>query len=133
MLDESFYAQRALRAGAKGYVMKGGRLEEVMEAIHRVLSGGVYLSEKMAAKVMNRLVGRSPPVEDSPVDALSDREMGVFELIGQGLGPSEIAKRLHLSVKTIETYRSNIREKIHLSDATALRQYAIQWVQNQKQ
>lgn len=127
MRDERFYAERALRAGARGYVPKGRRPRTVMAAIRAVLDGQVYLSEKMASRLLRRVVHEAPPEDSSPVDSLSDRELEVFSLIGQGLGPSKIAQRLHLSVKTIETYRSHIKRKLKLEDAAALRQCAIQW------
>lgn len=130
MHEELFYAERVLRAGAKGYIMKGGPLEEVMTAIRRVMKGDVYLSDKMTSRVMHRLVGSTFDENSSPMDALTDRELRVFILTGEGLGPSEIAEKLHLSVKTIETYRSRIKEKLDLADATALRRHAIHWVQN---
>lgn len=129
MHDESLYAERVLRAGAKGYVMKQQATEKVITAIRKVLSGQIYLSDKMAAKMVIKLVGGSgSDVGDSPIDRLSDRELEVFLLIGKGYGTREIAERLHLSVKTIETYRSHIKEKLNLAGATELLQYAIQWV-----
>lgn len=128
MHDETFYAERALKAGASGYIMKEQSPEKVIRAIQRVLEGEIYLSEKMAGKLLRRLAGK-PALEDtSPVSLLSQRELQVLELIGSGLGTSEIARKLILSVKTIETYRAHIKDKLHLDDATALRQFAIQWM-----
>jgi DNA-binding NarL/FixJ family response regulator len=130
MHEETFHAERALRAGAQGYIMKGGSLDNLKAAIRKVIGGDVYLSDKMTSMMARRLVGDNPQAFKSPLSVLSDRESRVFELIGEGYGPSEIASKLHLSVKTIETYRSNIKEKLNLESATALRQFAIQWRKN---
>ena len=131
MHDESLYAERALRAGAKGYIMKAEATEKVIGAIRKILSGDIYLSEPMAAKLIHKLVGGRTEVGASAIDRLSDRELEVFRLIGQGYGTRQIAEKLHLSVKTIETYRVHIKEKLNLSDAAELLQYAIQWVSSQ--
>jgi len=131
MHDESLYAERALRAGAKGYIMKAEATEKVIGAIRKILSGDIYLSEPMAAKLIHKLVGGRTEVGASAIDRLSDRELEVFSLIGQGYGTRQIAEKLHLSVKTIETYRAHIKEKLNLSDAAELLQYAIQWVSSQ--
>jgi len=128
MHDEAFYAERALRAGAGGYVMKGGPLEDVVLAVEKVLEGKVFVSEKMASQLMNRLVSDKSTQRDCSVAALSDRELRVMEMIGEGLGTGQIARNLNLSVKTIETHRARIKDKLRLKDATALRQYAIQWL-----
>ncbi len=131
MHDESLYAERALRAGAKGYIMKAEATEKVIGAIRKILGGDIYLSEPMAAKLIHKLVGGRTEVGASAIDRLSDRELEVFRLIGQGYGTRQIAEKLHLSVKTIETYRVHIKEKLNLSDAAELLQYAIQWVSSQ--
>jgi len=131
MHDESLYAERALRAGAKGYIMKAEATEKVIGAIRKILSGDIYLSEPMAAKLIHKLVGGRTEVGASAIDRLSDRELEVFRLIGQGYGTRQIAEKLHLSVKTIETYRAHIKEKLNLADAAELLQYAIQWVSSQ--
>ena len=128
MHDESLYAERALRAGARGYVMKLEATENVVKAIRRVLSGDVYLSDNMAARLVHKLVGHAPDAGASPTDRLSDREMEVFTMIGRGTGTRQIAQKLCLSVKTIETYRAHIKEKLDLEDAEVLLIYAIQWV-----
>lgn len=127
MHDESLYAERALRAGAKGYIMKLEATEKVITAIRKVLSGQVYVSNGVAARMVGKFVGGGPDVGASEIDRLSDRELEVFCLIGQGHGTSEIAERLHLSVKTIETYRAHIKEKLNLASAAELLQYAIRW------
>jgi DNA-binding NarL/FixJ family response regulator len=131
MHDESLYAERTLRAGAKGYIMKAEATEKVIGAIRKILSGDIYLSEPMAAKLIHKLVGGRTEVSTSAIDRLSDRELEVFRLIGQGYGTRQIAEKLHLSVKTIESYRAHIKEKLNLSDAAELLQYAIQWVSSQ--
>ena len=128
MFEESIYAERVLRAGAKGYVMKHEPSETVIAAIRRVASGKAYLSSTMSERMLNKLSG--PDMSVSPVDVLSDRELEVFQLLGQGLKPSAIAEELHLSVKTIETYREQIKAKLKLDSAAELSQYAIAWARN---
>jgi DNA-binding NarL/FixJ family response regulator len=129
MHSESLYAERALRAGALGYINKDQATDKIVEAIRRVLAGKVWLSEAMAERVLHRAVGTGQPeVTLSPLDALADRELEVFRLIGQGVKTAEIAERLHLSVKTVETYRDRIRQKLDLDDGTKLAHYATQWV-----
>jgi len=127
MHDEALYAERILRAGAKGYVMKAEATEKVIVAIRKILGGQIYVSDNMAAKMVRKLVGGGPDVGVSAIERLSDRELEVFHLIGQGYGTRQIAERLHLSIKTIETYREHIKEKLNLADASELLQYAIQW------
>jgi DNA-binding NarL/FixJ family response regulator len=132
MHDESLYAERALRAGAKGYVMKAEATEKVITAIRKVLTGELYVSDRMAAKMVRKLVGSGPAIGTSPIDRLSDRELEVFLLIGQGRGTRQIADKLHLSIKTIETYRAHMKEKLNLENAAELLQYAIRWVNSQE-
>ena len=132
MHDESLYAERALRAGAKGYIMKAEATEKVITAIHKVMSGELYVSDRMAAKMVRKLVGSGPAIGTSPIDRLSDRELEVFLLIGQGRGTRQIAEKLHLSIKTIETYRAHMKEKLNLENAAELLQYAIRWVNSQE-
>jgi DNA-binding NarL/FixJ family response regulator len=127
--DESMYAERALRAGARGYMMKEEAAEKVVTALRRILAGQIYLSEAMASRLLHVLVDGRPDAGLSPAERLSDRELEVFQLIGQGFGNTEIARRLHLSPKTVETYRGHIKEKLNLSGATELLQHAIQWAQ----
>ena len=127
MHDEIFNAERALRAGAVGYLMKAEATEHVILAIRRVLGGDVYVSEKMVSRMISRLVAGDVTAEASPVERLSDREFEVFELIGRGDATRRIAEELHLSVKTIETHRANIKHKLGLKDATELLIYAINW------
>jgi DNA-binding NarL/FixJ family response regulator len=127
MHDESLYAVRALRAGAAGYVMKQEATETLITAIQQVLRGEIYLSERMEKKMMQQLVGGPSARTGSPLEDLSDRELEVFNLIGQGHGTRQIAEELHLSIKTIESHRAHIKEKLNLKNATELVQHAIQW------
>jgi DNA-binding NarL/FixJ family response regulator len=128
MHSESLYAERALRAGALGYVNKDQATDKIVDAIRRVLAGKVYLSDEMAEKLLHRAVGTREDLTRSPLDALADRELEVLRLIGQGVKTADIAERLHLSVKTIETYRDRIRHKLNLADGTELAHYATQWI-----
>jgi DNA-binding NarL/FixJ family response regulator len=127
MHDEAVYGERALRAGAKGYIMKQEATEKVVTAIRRVLAGEVYVSNGMAAKMVSRFVGGTHTT-GSVADVLSDRELEVFRMIGEGYGTREMAEKLHLSVKTIETYRAHIKDKLGLQDANELLRAAIRWV-----
>lgn len=127
MHDETLYAERALRAGARGYIMKEAASDSILTAIRQVLRGEVYLSDRMVGKLLNSVVGGAVEADGPPVNVLSDRELEVFLLIGQGLGTRQIAEKLHLSVKTIESYRAQIRDKLKLADGNELLQYAIEW------
>jgi len=129
MHSESLYAERALRSGALGYVTKDQATDRIVEAVRHVVAGKVWLSETMTEGMLQRAVGaRRPEVTRSPLDVLADRELEVFRMIGQGVKTAEIAERLHLSVKTVETYRDRIRQKLDLSDGTKLALHATQWV-----
>lgn len=132
MHDESLYAERVLRAGGRGYIMKqeGGR--KLMDAIRQVLAGQIYVSEKVSAKILEHYSGRRPDAMHSPVERLSDREFEVFQLIGQGQGTRQIAEHLHLSVKTVEVHRANIKRKLELKAATELVRFAIRWTEAQR-
>jgi DNA-binding NarL/FixJ family response regulator len=127
MHDESLYAERVLRAGAKGYVTKQEAPEKVMTAIRRVLAGDVYVSDKIASRLLKAVTGPQKEPMLSPLDRLSDRELQVFRLIGGGLSVREIAEKLFLSVKTIETHREHIKEKLNLKSAAELLRYAVQY------
>ena len=127
--SESIYAELSLRAGAKGYVMKTEPLSLILTAIRRVLSGGVYLSELMTAKLLQQQVGDQAAVETSPLQRLTDRERQVLHLIGQWQSTRQIARALHLSIKTVEHYREKIKEKLNLTSASELVQYAVRWTQ----
>ncbi|SRR5579862_981723 len=128
MHDESLYAQRALRAGARGYVTKHQASETVMIAIRRVLQGEVYLSEHLTSRILKTLVETGSKVEGPVVDRLTDRELEVFQLIGHGRATREIAETLHLGIKTVDTYRERIKQKLHLQNAAELHHRAMQWV-----
>jgi len=130
MHDESLFAERALRAGARGYIMKQEALEKLLVAIRRVLAGEIFVSDKIATSMLEKLVSSENKAVSSPIGLLSNRELTVFRMIGQGYKTSQIADNLHLSIKTIESYRAHIKEKLKLSDGTDLLKYAIQWVQN---
>ena len=129
MHDEALYAERVLRAGGRGYVMKqeGGKI--LMQAIRQVLGGQIYVSEKMSAKILEIFSGRRADNLQSPVERLSDREFEVFQLVGQGQGTRQIAQRLHLSVKTVEVHRANIKRKLALKSGADLVRYAIRWTE----
>jgi DNA-binding NarL/FixJ family response regulator len=130
MHDESLFAERALRAGARGYIMKQEALDKVLVAIRRVLAGEIFVSEKIATSMLEKLVSSEDKAVSSPIGLLSNRELTVFQMIGQGYKTNQIAEKLHLSIKTIESYRAHIKEKLKLTDGTDLLKYAIQWVQN---
>lgn len=127
MHDESLYAERVLRAGGRGYIMKqeGGR--KLMEAIRQVLAGQIYVSEKMSARILEIFSGGRRD-NSSPVGRLTDREFEVFQLIGQGEGTRQIAERLGLSIKTVEVHRANIKEKLGVKGANDLMRFAVRWV-----
>ena len=127
--DETIYAERALRAGARGYIMKHEASENVLVALRRVLSGKVYLSDAMASKMLDGFVTAKDRPPLSPVERLTDRELQVFEFIGQGLTTRQIAERLHLSMKTIDAYRQSIKMGLGLGNAAELAQRAVLWVQ----
>jgi DNA-binding NarL/FixJ family response regulator len=127
MMDESLYAERGLRAGANGYIMKQQATEQVLVAIRRILGGEIYVSERMSNKMLHLFVGGSPAEESSPVADLTDRELEVFRLIGEGHGTRQIADALHLSIKTVESYQAHIKEKLLLRNGRELVQRAIQW------
>lgn len=129
MHDESLHAERALRAGARGYIMKQEGGGKMMEAIRQVLGGQVYVSNKMSARILETFSGRRAKISRSPVERLTDREFEVFRLIGQGIGTREIARRLSLSIKTIEVHRANIKRKLNLKGATELVRHAVRWVE----
>jgi DNA-binding NarL/FixJ family response regulator len=128
MHDETLYAERALRAGASGYVMKQEPTEVVMGAIRKVLLGQTFLSPRMQERALRRFAGHSAATPRSGMESLTDRELEVFELIGRGLSTREVSAQLRLSVSTVETYRAHLKEKLHLSNATELAHRAIEWV-----
>ena len=125
---ESLYAERALRAGARGYIMKSEGAEKLMEAVRRVLLGEIYLSVTMRDQIVHRFANGPTATKGNNASALSDRELEVFELVGQGLGTRQITRRLRLATSTVETHRSHIKEKLNLHNATELVRAAVEWV-----
>ncbi len=131
MQDEEIYAERCLKAGASGYIMKHSATDEFMNAIHAVLDGDVFISKKMNARLLLRLTDQKQPVERNGLEALTDRELQVYQMIGAGMNTREIAPKLGISPKTVATHRENIKIKLGLKDGRALMQAAMQW-QNKK-
>jgi DNA-binding NarL/FixJ family response regulator len=128
MHDESVYALRALRAGAKGYVMKGEPLESVIRGLRKVSEGEIFVSPQFSDRLIFRAIQSNEAEAGSPVDRLSDRELEVLRLLGKGHGTRDIAEQLHLSVKTVETHRGHIKEKLGLKDSGDMVRFAIDWV-----
>lgn len=131
MHDEMLHAERALRAGARGYLMKEAGGEKMILAIRQVLSGQIFVSEKMSAKILEIFSGNRPAVAKSGVESLSDREFEVFQLLGEGKSTKEVARILNLSSKTVDVHRGHIKDKLGLKDATALVSQAVRWVESQ--
>ena len=131
MHDESLYAERVIRAGALGYITKQEATRNILVAIRRVLEGTIYLNDKIASNIISRLTTHAGAVAATPAELLSDRELQVFELTGRGLNTVDIADRLRVAVKTIETYRARIREKLKLKHSSELLQSAIAWSHTQ--
>lgn len=132
MHDESIYAERALRAGAQGYIMKQEATEKVLVALRRILSHEIYVSERIANRMLQRYIGNPNAARASAVAYLTDRELEVFRLIGEGHSTRQIAEGLHISVKTVESYQAHIKEKLSLRSARELVQHAIQWSINKE-
>ena len=126
MHDESIYAERALRARANGYIMKQEATEKVLVAVRRILGGDIYLSDRMANKLLHQYISGAPADMNSRLSTLSDRELEVFRLIGEGRSTRQIAEKLHLSIKTVETYQAHIKDKLSLHSGRELVQHAIQ-------
>jgi DNA-binding NarL/FixJ family response regulator len=131
MHDESFYAERVLRAGGRGYVMKQEGGKKIMEAIRQVSAGQIFVSEKMSAKILEVFSGRRADAGQSLVEKLTDREFEVFQLIGQGRETKELARELHVSPKTIEVHRANIKVKLQIKSMAELIRYAVRWVESE--
>ena len=129
--DEGLYAERVLRAGARGYVMKDEAEETILVAIRRVAAGGIHLSDRMSGRLLTKFVDGSSESAGGALGRLSDRELEVYDLIGRGVTTREIAGRLNLSIKTVEAHRENIKKKLKLGDAVELLQHAFRWVQDQ--
>jgi DNA-binding NarL/FixJ family response regulator len=130
--DESLYAERAIRAGARGYIMKLEAGDVIVKAVRQVMGGGIYVSDEINERLLLSMAsGGRERISQSPLEVLSDRELEVFELTGRGTGTRDIAERLHLSVKTVESYRARIKKKLNLESATELMQHAVQWVESE--
>ncbi|MCI0746067.1 MAG: response regulator transcription factor [Verrucomicrobia subdivision 3 bacterium] len=132
MHDETVYAERSLRAGARGYIMKEVGGETLLQALRQVLGGSVYVSPRMSAQLLDALAGAQPRGSGSPIKKLTDREFEVFQLIGQGKSTRDVARQLHLSSKTVDVHRAHIKEKLGLEDSTSLIRYAVRWVESEK-
>jgi DNA-binding NarL/FixJ family response regulator len=130
MHDESVYAERVLRAGARGYIMKKEGGKRILEAIRKVRAGEVAVSEKMSAQILRIFSGHPGGDQESPLRRLSDREFEVFELIGRGLATAEVASELHICAKTVEVHRAHIKEKLGIRTGTELIAYAARWAQS---
>jgi DNA-binding NarL/FixJ family response regulator len=130
--DESLYAERAIRAGAKGYIMKLEAPDVMVKAVRKVMNGGIYVSDEINERLLLGMASGHEMLAESPLEVLSDRELEVFELTGRGFGTRDIAEKLHLSVKTVESYRARIKIKLNLSSAAELMQHAVQWVEGEK-
>jgi DNA-binding NarL/FixJ family response regulator len=128
MHDEMIYAERVLRAGGRGYIMKQEGGEKLLTAIRQVLAGKVHVSEKMSVRILDVFSGHKFETAASPVQKLSDREFEVLQLIGKGVGTRAIAEQLHLSIKTVEVHRAHIKEKLDLKSSTDLVRFAVRWV-----
>jgi DNA-binding NarL/FixJ family response regulator len=127
MHDESLYAERALRAGARGYIMKCETTKKVVTAIHQILEGKLYVSDQIAAAMVEKFVAGQPGADELSVSLLSDRELEVFQFLGQGRETKQIADDLHISLKTVQAYCDHIKTKLKLANATELRREAVRW------
>ncbi|HXJ75037.1 MAG TPA: response regulator transcription factor [Candidatus Dormibacteraeota bacterium] len=127
MHDEALNAEVALHAGASGYIMKEEAIEKVLVAIRKILSGKIYVSENITLEMLQKQAERGRKAKLASFDQLSERELQVFQMIGEWVGTQEIARQLHISVKTVEYYYHRIKQKLHLKNATDLRQYATEW------
>jgi DNA-binding NarL/FixJ family response regulator len=130
--DETLNDYLAIRAGAKGYIMKMEAGDVIVKAVRQVLNGGIYVSEEINERLLQSMAtGGRERITQSPLEVLSDRELEVFELTGHGNSTRDIAERLHLSVKTVESYRARIKNKLNLDSATELMKHAVQWVESE--
>ena len=130
MHDEAIYAERVLRAGARGYIMKEAGGDNLLAAIRQIIGGEVYLSPRMSARIFDHLSSRRPRGSSSPIQNLTDREFEVFQLIGHGKSTRDVAVQLHLSPKTVDVHRGHIKAKLDLGNATALVRHAVRWVES---
>lgn len=131
MHDEKLYAERCIRGGARGYVMKGESTKRIVAAIREVLGGGICLSEEMTSAVSKKQIDLRYPSPASPLEELSDRELEVFNLLGRGLETRQVAENLNVSIKTVQAYCARIKQKLHLSNATELLREAVRWHERQ--
>lgn len=131
MHDESIYAERVLRAGARGYVMKQEMTDKVIVAIRQVMAGKMFFSESVVESFLGMMTGKPAASAQNPIDTLSDRELEVFNLIGKGIGRKEIGDQLHVSIKTVGTYREKIKQKLGIKSSPELVRRAVEWVQSQ--
>lgn len=129
--DESLYAERVIRAGAKGYVMKLEASEKLIKAVNKIFKGGIYVSDEVSEKLLMGMARGQKEINESPIEQLSDRELEVFEFTGKGNTTRDIAEKLHLSVKTVESYRARIKTKLNLDNATELMMHAVKWVEGE--
>ncbi len=130
MHDESVYAMRVLKAGAKAYVMKQELTDKVMEGIRRIRAGKVFVSERVASRMLDQVVVGGSPSTESPIESLSDRELEIVNMIGSGLPTRDIAGKLNISIKTVESHRARIKEKLNLDNAIQLVQFCVRWVED---
>jgi DNA-binding NarL/FixJ family response regulator len=130
MHDESLYAERILRAGARGYVMKETAADALIKAARKVLAGGIYLSDRMAGQMLELVAGQGKQATASPLDRLTDRELEVLQLIGQGRATRNIAQQLNISARTVDAHRAHIKDKLQIEDGPALVRYAVRWMES---
>ncbi len=130
MHDETMYGERALRAGARGYIMKEAAADHLITAVRKVLSGGIYVSDGMASRMLEQVMGQRGKSNTSVIDTLTDRELEVLEMIGHGIATKVIAERLNISARTVEAHRAHIKDKLAVTDGAALVRYAVQWVES---
>ncbi|HEX4450951.1 MAG TPA: response regulator transcription factor [Kofleriaceae bacterium] len=129
MHDELLYAERALRVGASGYVMKHEATDVIVRAVRTVADGGLFVSDAVSMHVVQRWAAHGAPTSDSPLAGLSDRELQVLQLMGKGLGTRAIAEQMHISVKTVESYRARLKDKMNLRSGTELLRFAVRWAE----
>ncbi|MEQ1748438.1 MAG: response regulator transcription factor [Prosthecobacter sp.] len=131
MHDEALYGERALRAGARGYIMKEAAADHLITAVRKVLGGGIYVSDGMASRMLEQVSGHRQKASVAAIDTLTDRELEVLEMIGQGIATKLIGERLNISTRTVEAHRAHIKDKLSITDGAALVRYAVQWVEQQ--
>lgn len=130
MHDETLYGERALRAGARGYIMKEAAADHLITAVRKVLSGGIYVSDSMASRMLEQVTGQRSKTACAAIETLTDRELEVLEMIGRGVATKNIAEKLSISTRTVEAHRAHIKDKLAITDGAALVRYAVQWVES---